>query len=213
MEFEVKAGEICGLLGNNGAGKSTVLRSVVGAQDVDAGEIFIGGQRLKEHSISCKKMLGYIPDNQALYPYLTGRQYIAFVSSFYAIPKEEKEKRIEEYTAILNLEHAFDQVISSYSKGMKQKLLIIAAMVHQPGLIVMDEPFSGLDPATVNQLIQIVKEEKRRGAAVIFSSHMLDIAEKICDKIVMLKEGMVVIDSQLVEIYKYGRLEHLLLGE
>lgn len=213
VSFRVRRGEICVLLGNNGAGKSSIIRSVVGAQDVDEGDILIGGRLLREAGITCKKTLGYIPDNHALYTYLTGREYVNLVSSFYDIPKEEMEERINKYVSLLKLDNAFDKLVSTYSKGMKQKLLIIAAIVHKPDIIIMDEPFSGLDPATVDLLIKLVLEEKERGAAILFSSHMLSITEKIADRIVVIKEGMVVMDDEAEEVKKYGCIEELLVGD
>lgn len=213
VDFEVKSGEICVLLGNNGAGKSSIIRSIVGAQDVDCGEIYIGKDMLKEQGISCKKNLGYIPDNHALYTYLTGREYINLISSFFDIPYDEKDERINKYVSLLKLEKAFDNLISTYSKGMKQKLLIVAAIIHQPDVIVMDEPFSGLDPATVELLIRLILEEKKRGAAILFSSHMLSVAEKIADKVIIIKEGMVIVDNTYEALQKQGCLEEILVGE
>lgn len=212
VEFEVKSGEVCGLIGQNGAGKSSIIRSIIGAQDVDAGEIYIEGKSMKQETLICKKALGYIPDNQALYPYLTGRQYINFVSDIHRVSIKDREQHVERYTALLGMEDAYEKVISSYSKGMKQKLLIIAALIHNPRLIIMDEPFSGLDPVTVEQLKEIIKQESKKGKAVLFSSHMLEIAEKICTQIVMIKEGIVVVDENIREKREQGRLENLFFG-
>ena len=189
VSFQVDAGEICGLVGNNGAGKSSIIRCIVGAQEADAGEIFINGKSLKKESVLCKAELGYIPDNQAVYHYLTGRQYLDLISSFYDISKAAKEERIANLVYMLQMEDVIHKPVSAYSRGMKQKLLIMAAIIHEPNLIVMDEPFTGLDPSTVEQLIKVINAERERGAGILFSSHMLDIVTRISDKVVVIKNG------------------------
>ena len=161
----------------------------------------------------CKAELGYIPDNQAVYHYLTGRQYLDLISSFYDISKATKEERIANLVYMLQMEDVIHKPVSAYSRGMKQKLLIMAAIIHEPNLIVMDEPFTGLDPSTVEQLIKVINAERERGAGILFSSHMLDIVTRISDKVVVIKNGNILIDDEIANVNHSGCLQKLLVGE
>lgn len=194
MSFHIAPGEICGLIGANGAGKSTLIRSVIGAQTVNAGTIRINGQFLHEKPIECKKVMAYIPDKQELYPYLTGEQYLNFVCDVYKVDPAHSQRAVQEYSELLQITDALLQPTSTYSKGMKQKLLIIAALIHTPKLLIMDEPFSGLDPFTVEHLKTLIHKESEKGTAVLFSSHMLEIAEKLCSHVVMIRNGNIAAD-------------------
>lgn len=194
VSFHIAPGEICGLIGANGAGKSTLIRSVIGAQSVNSGTIRINGKLLHEAPIECKKVMAYIPDKQELYPYLTGEQYLNFVCDIYRIDPSCSERAVQEYSELLQMTDSLLKPTSTYSKGMKQKLLIIAALVHTPKLLIMDEPFSGLDPFTVEHLKTLIRQESEKGTAVLFSSHMLEIAEKICSHVVMIRNGNIAAD-------------------
>lgn len=194
VSFHIAPGEICGLIGANGAGKSTLIRSVIGAQPVNSGTIRINGQFLHEKPIECKKVMAYIPDKQQLYPYLTGEQYLNFVCDIYHVDPLHSKRAVQEYSELLQMTDALLQPTSTYSKGMKQKLLIIAALVHTPKLLIMDEPFSGLDPFTVEHLKMLIRKESENGTAVLFSSHMLEITEKLCSHVVMIRNGNIATD-------------------
>lgn len=210
VEFEVHSGEICALLGKNSSGKSSILRTIVDARDVDSGEIFIDNERFDENSISCKKKLGYVSDNEMMCKCFTGRQYINIKNCLYNIPKNEKEERIKKYVSMLYMNTAINKKISTYSKSMKQKLLIISALVHKPSLIVMDNPFSGLDYESVNQVIEVMEYERSHGVAILFSSHMLDVIDRIADKVVVIKAGLVIVDDRLDRVNQYTSLQNLL---
>ena len=189
LSLEVKEGEIFGFLGPNGAGKSTTIKSLVGILPFDEGEITIGGIDLRKDPLAAKANIGYVPDNHAVFERLTGREYVNHIANLYRVPPELAEERSEQYLEIFSLAHAFDRPIKTYSHGMKQKITIIAALVHAPKLWVLDEPLTGLDPQSCFQLKKAMKKHAEEGNTVFFSSHILDVAENLCDRVCIINHG------------------------
>ena len=204
VSLTVNAGEIYGFIGPNGAGKTTTIKAVTGIIDFDHGEIAIDGHDIANEPIEAKKITAFLPDNPDLYDQLTGIQYLNFVADMYGVGKKEREKRIREYADAFEITPDLGSLISSYSHGMKQKLALISALIHNPKLLVLDEPFVGLDPKASVTLKRYMHELCRAGSAIFFSTHMLDTAEKLCDKIAIIKNGRIV---------ESGRLEDLTRGE
>lgn len=204
LSLHVMPGDICAFIGHNGAGKTTTLKCIAGIHGYDAGEIRIGGISLHDDPLACKQMTAYIPDNPDLYEYLTGIQYLNFIADIFKVPAEERKERIKRYGDEFEIMESFGDLISSYSHGMKQKLAIISALLHEPRLLVLDEPFVGLDPkASV-----ILKERMRKlcagGGAIFFSTHVLEVAEKLCNKVAMIKEGRLIAEGTMEEVVKQG---------
>ncbi len=204
LSLHVMPGDICAFIGHNGAGKTTTLKCIAGIHGYDAGEIRIGGISLHDDPLVCKQMTAYIPDNPDLYEYLTGIQYLNFIADILKVPAEERKERIKRYGDEFEITESFGDLISSYSHGMKQKLAIISALLHEPRLLVLDEPFVGLDPkASV-----ILKERMRKlcagGGAIFFSTHVLEVAEKLCNKVAMIKEGRLIAEGTMEEVVKQG---------
>ena len=189
ISIEVKAGDIYGFIGHNGAGKTTTLRAVSGVLDFDEGDIFINGISIKKDPVACKKVTAYIPDNPDLYEHLTGIQYLNFISDIYSVTRTDRELRMKKYADLFELTSNLGDLISSYSHGMKQKLAIIAAFLHNPKLLILDEPFVGLDPKASHTLKTIMAELCAEGSAIFFSTHVLEVAEKLCNKIAIIKGG------------------------
>lgn len=189
LSLEVKAGEVFGFLGPNGAGKSTTIKSIVGILPFETGEIEICGVNLKRNPLDAKANVGYVPDNHAVFERLTGREYVNHMASFFNVSVEDMEARSEYYVKLFKLEKAFDQPIKSYSHGMKQKISVIAALVHEPKLWILDEPLTGLDPQSAYQLKQAMRNHADKGNAVFFSSHILDVVENLCDRVCIIKKG------------------------
>ena len=189
LSLEIASGEIYGFIGHNGAGKTTTMKAIVGIQDFDAGETFINGHSIKTEPLTCKREFAYIPDNPDLYEYMTGIKYLNFIANIFAVPADVRQERIKKYADIFNLYGDLSQPISSYSHGMKQKLAIISAWIHDPKLIIMDEPFVGLDPKAAHDLKGMMRELCDAGGAIFFSTHVLEVAEKLCDKIAIIKSG------------------------
>ena len=189
LSLHIEKGEIYGFIGHNGAGKTTTIKSVVGILDFDEGEIFIDGKSVKKDSLECKRVIAYIPDNPDLYEFMTGLQYLNFISDIFGVEEKERKERIEKYSTAFEIKEDLASPISSYSHGMKQKLAIISALVHDPKLIIMDEPFVGLDPIASHLLKDIMREKCNEGGAIFFSTHVLEVAEKLCDKIAIIKGG------------------------
>lgn len=211
LSINVKDGEIYGFIGHNGAGKSTTIKAVVGAMDFDGGEIIIDGTSVKKEPIACKKKIAYVPDNPDIYEYLTGIQYLGFVCDMYGVSKEERAGRINEYAEVFQLSPNLGDLISSYSHGMKQKLVLISALVHNPKLLVLDEPFVGLDPIASFKLKELMREVTGKGGAIFFSTHVLEVAEKLCDRVGIIKKGELAFEGTVEEVKERGNLESLFL--
>ena len=211
LSLQIESGEIYGFIGHNGAGKTTTLKSIVGILPFDSGEIYINGKSLKKESLECKKEMAYIPDNPDLYEYLSGIQYLNFVADVYQVSLEDRKVRIHLYADMLELTSDLALPISAYSHGMKQKLAIIAAFIHNPKLIIMDEPFVGLDPKASHLLKQIMREHCDQGGAIFFSTHVLEVAEKLCDRIAIIKQGKLVISGRTEDVTQNDTLEEVFL--
>lgn len=211
LSLHIQPGEIYGFIGHNGAGKTTTLKSVVGINSIDEGNIYINGISIKDDPIACKKLMAYIPDNPDLYGFMTGFRYLNFVADIYNVPKEERAKSIAKYAAAFELTTELNQSIASYSHGMKQKLALIAALMHNPQLVIMDEPFVGLDPKASHQLKEIMREICDNGGAIFFSTHVLEVAEKLCDKIAIIKNGKLIVTGTVDEVKGDASLESVFL--
>ena len=210
LSLHVKAGEIYGFIGHNGAGKSTTIKSIVGALGFERGDILIDGISIKNQPVECKKLLAYVPDNPDVYDYLTGIQYINFVCDVFGMGKERNE-RIKKYAELFQIEKNLGDLISSYSHGMRKKLVLISALVHNPKLLVLDEPFVGLDPIASHRLKELMKELCDNGGAIFFSTHVLEVAEKLCDRVGIIKGGKLVKEGTMEEIAGDKSLESLFL--
>jgi ABC-2 type transport system ATP-binding protein len=211
LSLTVSLGDIFGFIGHNGAGKTTLIRSVVGVLDFEEGEITIDGHSVKTDPIRAKEVTAYIPDNPELYDYLTGIQYLNFIGDMYRVPGPIREERIRRYAEALEMTENLGGLISSYSRGMKQKLAIISALMHSPRLLVLDEPFVGLDPKAVHTLKEIMKELCRQGSAIFFSSHVLDVVERLCNKIAIIKHGVLVASGETEKVRGDESLEDVFL--
>ena len=211
LTLHIQPGEIYGFIGHNGAGKTTTLKSVVGILQFDSGDILIDGKSIKEDPIACKKIMAYIPDNPDLYDYMTGIQYLNFVADIYGVSKEEREERIAHYAGLFELTDDLAQLISAYSHGMKQKLAIVAAWIHTPKLIIMDEPFVGLDPKAAYTLKEMMAEVCQNGGAIFFSTHVLEVAEKLCHKVAIIKNGTLIKSGTMDEVKGDESLESVFL--
>lgn len=192
FNLTVESGDIYGFIGHNGAGKSTMIKAIAGVLDFEEGEIFVDGHDLKKLPMDCKKVIAYIPDNPDLYEHLTGIQYLNFISDIFKVGKEKREECIEKYANLFEITSALGDLISSYSHGMKQKLALISALIHKPKLLLLDEPFVGLDPKASLILKNTMHEICKEGSAIFFSTHVLDVAEKLCNKIAIIKEGKLI---------------------
>ena len=204
ISLEIKPGDIYAFIGHNGAGKTTTLKCVAGIHGFDKGEIMINGTSIKENPLLCKQQLAYIPDNPDLYEYLTGIQYLNFVADIFEVPAKDREIRIEKYADAFEITTSLGDLISSYSHGMKQKLAIISALVHNPKLLILDEPFVGLDPKAAVILKETMHEVCEKGGAIFFSTHVLDVAEKLCNKVAIIKDGVLITSGNMDEIVKQG---------
>lgn len=211
INLEVKSGDIFGFIGHNGAGKTTTIRSVVGVLDFEEGEILIDGISIKREPVTCKQKLAYIPDNPDLYEHLTGIAYLNFIGDIFQISKNERETLIKKYADEFEITHNLGDTISSYSHGMKQKLAIISALIHKPKLLVLDEPFVGLDPKAAHSLKTIMAELCQNGSAIFFSTHVLEVAEKLCNKIAIIKGGKLVSCGTMEEIKGNSSLEEVFM--
>lgn len=211
VSLNVEGGDIFGFIGHNGAGKSTTIRAVVGVMDFTEGEILIDGHSVKDEPMECKKITAYIPDNPDIYENLTGIQYLNFVADAFGISTEDRKKRIDDYAARFEITDALGDLIASYSHGMKQKVAIISALIHEPKLMVLDEPFVGLDPKAAFTLKTIMKEMCEKGTAVFFSTHVLDVAEKLCTKIAIIKGGKIIATGNTEELTGDKSLEEVFL--
>ena len=211
LSLDIKAGDIYGFIGHNGAGKTTTIRAVAGVLDFEKGEILIDGISVKDDPVACKKVTAYIPDSPDLYGYLTGVDYINFIADIYDVDQATRERLTKEYADAFELTPNLGDSISSYSHGMKQKLAIIAALIHSPKLLILDEPFVGLDPKASRTLKDIMAELCDKGSAIFFSTHVLEVAEKLCNKIAIIKDGKLAADGPTKEVIGDNSLEGLFL--
>ena len=211
LTLHIAPGEIYGFIGHNGAGKTTTLKSVVGILQFDQGEITIGGKSIKTDPLACKRLLAYIPDNPDLYDYMTGIKYLHFIADVFGVDAQTRRERIRTYADTFELTDDLAQPIAAYSHGMKQKLAIIAAWLHDPRLIVMDEPFVGLDPKAAHTLKGMMRQVCDNGGAIFFSTHVLEVAEKLCDKVAIIKGGRLIRSGTMEEVKGDDSLEEVFL--
>ena len=211
LNLHIAPGEIYGFIGHNGAGKTTTLKSVAGILQFDVGEITIGGISIKENPLECKRRFAYIPDNPDLYDYMTGIKYLNFIADIFGVGANERQARIRKYADAFELTADLAQPIAAYSHGMKQKLAIIAAWLHEPKLILMDEPFVGLDPKASHLLKEMMREVCDEGGAIFFSTHVLEVAEKLCDKVAIIKSGRLIRSGTMEEVKGDESLEDVFL--
>ena len=211
LSLHIQPGEIYGFIGHNGAGKSTTIKSAVGILKFDTGTITINGKSLTEDPLGCKRDLSYIPDNPDLYDFMSGIKFLNFVADIFDVPAAERQEKIRKYGDLFELTGDLAQPISAYSHGMKQKLAVIAAWLHSPKLIVMDEPFVGLDPKASHHLKEMMREHCDNGGAIFFSTHVLEVAEKLCDKVAIIKQGKLVKTGTMDEVKGDDSLEEVFL--
>ncbi|MBQ1602657.1 MAG: ABC transporter ATP-binding protein [Oscillospiraceae bacterium] len=211
LSLHIRPGEIFGFIGHNGAGKSTTLKSAVGILQFDSGTITIDGKNLRDEPVACKRELAYIPDNPDLYDFMSGIKYLNFIADIFAIPAQERQEKIRKYADLFELTGDLAQPISAYSHGMKQKLAVISAWLHSPKLIIMDEPFVGLDPKASHLLKGMMREHCDNGGAIFFSTHVLEVAEKLCDKVAIIKQGRLVKVGTMDEVKGDDSLEEVFL--
>ena len=211
LNIHINPGEIYGFIGHNGAGKTTTLKSVVGILQFDQGEILIDGKSIQTDPLACKREIAYIPDNPDLYDYMTGIKYLNFIADVFGVSAQDRQTRIRKYADLFELTEDLAQPIAAYSHGMKQKLAIIAAWLHQPKLIIMDEPFVGLDPKASHLLKEMMREVCDAGGAIFFSTHVLEVAEKLCDKVAIIKGGKLIRSGTMEEVKGDDSLEAVFL--
>lgn len=211
LNLSVEAGDIYGFIGRNGAGKTTTIKCIVGIHDFDEGEIFVDGKSVKDDPLQCKAVIAYIPDNPDLYEYLTGIQYLNFIADIFDVSGSEREKRIKKEADDFGITSALGDLISSYSHGMKQKLAIIGALLHRPKLLILDEPFVGLDPEASLVLKNKMRELCAGGSAIFFSTHVLDVAEKLCNKVAIIRDGQLLAAGGMEELTKNRSLESVFM--
>ena len=211
LSLHIQPGEIYGFIGHNGAGKTTTLKSVMGILPYDEGEIYINAVNAKTNPVEVKKIMAYIPDNPDLYDFMTGTQYLNFVADIYEVSLADREKRILKYGDMFELTGNLGQTAGSYSHGMKQKLALMSALIHAPKLILMDEPFVGLDPVASHLLKQTMREICGDGGAIFFSTHVLEVAEKLCDKVAIIKKGQLIKSGTMEEVRGDASLEDVFL--
>ena len=211
LSLHIAPGEIYGFIGHNGAGKTTTLKSVVGILNFDEGEILIDGTSIKDEPLKCKKEIAYIPDNPDLYEFMTGIKYLNFVADIFGVDSDKRQQKIRKYADLFGITNDLAQPISTYSHGMKQKLAIVSAWLHDPKLIIMDEPFVGLDPKAAHLLKGMMREVCDKGGAIFFSTHVLEVAEKLCDKIAIIKNGKLIRSGTMEEVKGDDSLEEVFL--
>ena len=211
LDLTINDGEIYGFIGHNGAGKTTTIKCLIGILSFEKGEILIDGLSIKDKPIECKRKIAYIPDNPDLYNYMSGVDYLNFIGDVFNVANEERVKRIDKYAGIFELTDSLANPISSYSHGMRQKLAIIAAWLHEPDLIVMDEPFVGLDPKASHELKKMMREFCDNGGSIFFSTHVLEVAEKLCDKVAIIKQGQLIKSGTMEEVKGDSSLESVFL--
>ena len=211
LSLHIQKGEIYGFIGHNGAGKTTTIKSCCGILNFDEGDILVDGVSIKDDPLSCKKKIAYIPDNPDLYEFLSGIKYLNFVADVFGVSRQDREERISKYADMFELTKDLAQPINAYSHGMKQKLAVISALIHDPKLIIMDEPFVGLDPKASHLLKQTMREHCDKGGAIFFSTHVLEVAEKLCDKVAIIKGGKLITSGTMEEVKGDTSLENVFL--
>ena len=211
VTIHVEAGDIYGFIGHNGAGKTTTIKCVTGILDFNEGEILIDGKSIKDKPIECKKIMAYIPDEINIYDHLTGIQFLEFISDIFGISVELRAKNINKFSEMFEMKEALSSVISSYSHGMKQKIALISAFIHEPKILICDEPFVGLDPKSSHILKEQMKELCNNGGAIFFSTHVLEVAQKLCNKISIIKQGKIIVEGNTDEIVQNKSLEDVFL--
>lgn len=211
ISFTVNNGEIFAFIGHNGAGKTTTIKSIVGILNFEEGDILINGKSIKKSPIECKKQIAYVPDNPDLYENMKAIDFINFICDMYEISKEVREENINKYAKMFEMQEKLDDYISSFSHGMKQKIALIAALVHNPEVLIMDEPFVGLDPKAVFNIKEVMKEMCRQGKTIFFSTHILEVAEKLCDRVAIIKQGKIVKTGNMKDIKGDESLEQVFL--
>lgn len=211
LNLTIESGDIYGFIGHNGAGKTTTLKAIAGIHSFEEGDILIDGISVRQNPLACKQITAYIPDNPDLYEYLTGIQYLNFIADIFQISGSVREQRIKKYSDEFELTNALGDLISSYSHGMKQKLAIISALLHEPKLLLLDEPFVGLDPKASVILKRLMKEMCKNGSAIFFSTHVLEVAEKLCSKVAIIKDGRLVLSGKTEDVIQNESLEDLFM--
>lgn len=211
LSLHIAPGEIYGFIGHNGAGKTTTLKAVVGILQFDKGEVFIKGESIRKNPLACKQKIAYIPDNPDLYEFMTGIKFLNFIADIFGVTEEKRQERICKYADLFEMTENLAQPIASYSHGMKQKLAIISAWIHEPKLIIMDEPFVGLDPKAAHILKQMMREICDEGGAIFFSTHVLEVAEKLCDKVAIIRNGQLIRSGTMQEVKGDDSLEEVFL--
>ena len=211
LSLTVKNGELCAFIGKNGAGKTTTIKCVCGIIDFEDGEIYINGNNIKTQPLEAKQTFAYIPDNPNMYDFMTAIAYLNFVCDIYKVDKTERKQRIDMYASMFEIKENLGQQISSFSHGMKQKLAIISALVHNPKLIILDEPFVGLDPTSTHKLKTLMKDLTKLGVSIFFSTHILEVAEKLCDHVIILNEGKIVKQGTMKDVLGDENLETIFL--
>ena len=211
LSLMVETGDIYGFIGANGAGKTSTIKSIVGIHDFDKGEIYICGHSIRKEPLLCKKKMAFLPDNPDLYKNLTARQFLDFVADIYRVSMEKRRAAMEKYSKMFELDTSLDQLISAYSHGMKQRLALIAALLHEPELLILDEPFVGLDPKGAYYFKQIMRELASQGHAIFFSTHVLEVAEELCNKVAILQKGRLVANGRTPEVKGAFSLEQVFM--
>ena len=211
LSLSVMPVEIHGFIGHNGAGKTTTIRAIVGVMDFNDGEILIAGHSIKKEPVKCKSLTAYIPDNPDIYDYITGIQYLNYMADMFSVEKKQREVLIQKYAEVFGITDSLGNLISSYSHGMKQKLALIGAFLHSPKLLVLDEPFVGLDPEAAFHLKEFMRELCNQGSAIFFSTHVLDVAEKLCDKVSIIKQGKMVVSGSMENVRGSDSLENVFM--
>lgn len=211
LSLHIKPGEIYGFIGHNGAGKTTTIKSCCGILNFDEGEILVKGMSMKKQPLACKKIMAYIPDNPDLYEFMRGIGYLNFIADIYGVGQEERRERIQRYGQMFEISDDLGELISAYSHGMKQKLALISALIHEPQLLIMDEPFVGLDPKATHQVKTLMRDICSQGGAIFFSTHVLEVAEKLCDEIAIIKQGKLIKSGPTEEVIGDESLETVFL--
>ena len=211
LSLHIAPGEIYGFIGHNGAGKTTTIKCCCGILQFDKGEILVDGISVTDNPLEAKKLMAYIPDNPDIYEFMTGIQYLNFVADMYGVKASSRKEDIDRYASMMEIKSKLANPVASYSHGMKQKLAIIAALIHHPKLIIMDEPFVGLDPKATHQLKELMREMCNEGCAIFFSTHVLEVAEKLCDKVAIIKDGKLIVSGSMDEVKGNTSLEDVFM--